>query len=56
MARFEGKSVIITGAGSGLGQAAAVRLAQEGANLVLVDMSEEGLAKKIGRASCRERV
>ena len=45
MARFEGKSVIITGAGSGLGQAAAVRLAQEGANLVLVDMSEEGLAK-----------
>jgi len=45
MARFDGKTVIITGAGSGLGQADAVRLAQEGANLVLVDMSEEGLAQ-----------
>lgn len=45
MVRFEGKTVIITGAGSGLGQAAAVRLASEGANLVLVDMSEDGLGE-----------
>lgn len=43
MARFSGKTVIITGAGSGLGQATALRLAQEDANLVLVDMSAEGL-------------
>ncbi|GAA4517945.1 glucose 1-dehydrogenase [Brevibacterium yomogidense] len=43
MARFDGKTVIITGGGSGLGQATAVRLAQEGANLVLVDMSADGL-------------
>src|SRR5699024_5396760 len=43
MARFDGKTVIITGAGSGLGQATAVRLAQENANLVLVDMSAGGL-------------
>jgi len=43
MARFTGKTVIITGAGSGLGQATALRLAQEDANLVLVDMSAEGL-------------
>jgi len=43
MARFTGKTVIITGAGSGLGQATALRLAQEDANLLLVDMSAEGL-------------
>lgn len=43
MARFSGKTVIITGAGSGLGQATALRLAQEDANLVLVDMSADGL-------------
>lgn len=43
MARFTGKTVIITGAGSGLGQATALRLAQEDSNLVLVDMSAEGL-------------
>ncbi|SMY11771.1 glucose 1-dehydrogenase [Brevibacterium jeotgali] len=43
MARFSGRTVIITGAGSGLGQATALRLAQEDANLVLVDMNADGL-------------
>jgi len=48
------KVAIITGAGSGLGQAAAVRLANEGVNIVAVDINEEGgnetveLAKKAG--------
>ena len=42
-ARFTDSTVIITGAGSGLGQATAERLAAEGANLVLVDMNAEGL-------------
>ena len=37
MKRFEDKVVIITGGGSGLGQATAVRLAKEGAKLSLVD-------------------
>jgi NAD(P)-dependent dehydrogenase (short-subunit alcohol dehydrogenase family) len=41
--RFEGKVVLITGAGSGLGQAAALRIAQEGATLSLVDLKQEGL-------------
>jgi NAD(P)-dependent dehydrogenase (short-subunit alcohol dehydrogenase family) len=43
MHRYEGKTVIITGAGSGLGRAAAERIAAEGANLLLVDIAEEAL-------------
>jgi len=43
MKRFEDKVVIVTGAGSGLGQAATLQLAQEGAKLVLVDLNEAGL-------------
>lgn len=41
--RFEDKVIIITGAASGLGQDAAVRVASEGAKLVLVDLNEEAL-------------
>ena len=43
MKRFEDKVVIITGGGSGLGQATAVRLVKEGANLSLVDLNSKGL-------------
>ncbi|AZC12377.1 SDR family oxidoreductase [Microbacterium sp. ABRD28] len=41
--RFTDRTVLITGAGSGLGRATAVRLASEGANLSLVDVSKDGL-------------
>jgi len=44
MDRFTDRVVLITGGGSGLGRAAAVRVAQEGARLALVDVSAEGLA------------
>jgi NAD(P)-dependent dehydrogenase (short-subunit alcohol dehydrogenase family) len=40
MGRLEGKSVVITGAGSGIGRAASVMFAREGAKLVIVDKSE----------------
>lgn len=43
MNRFNEKVVIITGAASGLGLAAAKRLAEEGASLVLVDLKQEAL-------------
>ncbi|MCB2073535.1 MAG: SDR family oxidoreductase [Novosphingobium sp.] len=41
---LEGKVVVITGAGSGLGQEASRIFALAGARLVLADISEEGLA------------
>ncbi|RAX47916.1 oxidoreductase [Arthrobacter sp. AQ5-05] len=43
MQRFEGKSVIITGAGSGLGRAAAIQVAKEKGKLALVDLNAAGL-------------
>ena len=45
MQRFTDQTIIITGAGSGLGEATAVRLGEEGANLVLVDLNAEGLER-----------
>lgn len=36
------KTAIITGAGSGLGQATAIRLAKEGINIAAVDINEKG--------------
>ncbi len=43
MNRFQDKNIIITGAGSGLGRAAAERLGTEGANLLLVDIDPDSL-------------
>jgi len=40
MGRLEGKSVIITGAGSGIGRAASLLFSREGAKLVIVDRSD----------------
>jgi NAD(P)-dependent dehydrogenase (short-subunit alcohol dehydrogenase family) len=41
--RFDGKVVLITGAGSGLGQVSALQVAKEGAKLSLVDLNSKGL-------------
>jgi NAD(P)-dependent dehydrogenase (short-subunit alcohol dehydrogenase family) len=40
MGRLEGKSVVITGAGSGIGRAASLLFAKEGAKLIAVDRSD----------------
>lgn len=40
--RFQGKSVIVTGASSGIGKATALKFAQSGANVVVADVSEKG--------------
>lgn len=41
--RFDGKTVIVTGAASGIGRATALRLAREGGAVVAVDLSSERL-------------
>lgn len=43
MKRLEGKTLIMTGGGGSIGSAAALRCAQEGANLVLSDIREDEL-------------
>lgn len=43
MKRFENRNVLITGAASGIGYAAAVRIASEGGNIALLDINEDRL-------------
>lgn len=46
--RLEGKTIIVTGASSGIGAAAALLFAVEGANLILGGRSAERLQKVQG--------
>lgn len=48
--RFAGTSVLLTGAGSGIGRATALRLVAEGAAVFAVDASEAGLAGTVDGA------
>jgi len=42
MKGFAGKTALVTGAGSGIGRASALRFAEEGANVVVADIDVEG--------------
>ena len=42
---FHGKTIVITGAGSGIGRATALIFAREGANVVCADINEAGVEK-----------
>ena len=51
MERLEGKRAIVTGAANGIGRAIALRLASEGARVVIADVNEDdarGVAGEIG--------
>jgi NAD(P)-dependent dehydrogenase (short-subunit alcohol dehydrogenase family) len=46
--RFEGRTVIVTGASSGIGRATAVRIAAEGGAVACLDVVEEALKETVG--------
>src|SRR5690349_9415116 len=47
--RLKGKSAVITGASTGIGRAAALRFAREGARLIVADLRDDE-----GTSVCRE--
>jgi NAD(P)-dependent dehydrogenase (short-subunit alcohol dehydrogenase family) len=50
MERLRGKRIIVTGAGSGIGRAIALRFAAEGARVVISDVDEEAAARVAAEA------
>ena len=44
---LNGKVAVITGAGSGIGRAAALRLAREGASIVVADWNDDGAKETV---------
>jgi NAD(P)-dependent dehydrogenase (short-subunit alcohol dehydrogenase family) len=58
MRRLEGRRAIVTGAGSGVGRAIAIRFASEGARVMVTDVdpeSAEGVGVEIGGQSAHRR-
>src|SRR4051812_11114743 len=45
--RFEGRTVVVTGAASGIGRATATRVAREGGRVVAVDVNADRLAELV---------
>jgi NAD(P)-dependent dehydrogenase (short-subunit alcohol dehydrogenase family) len=48
MTRFEGRTAVVTGAGGQIGRATAVRLAAEGAKVLVVDRDAAGVEETVG--------
>jgi len=50
---FQGKTIIITGAASGIGRATALIFAREGANVVCADLNESGARETAGLVNAK---
>jgi NAD(P)-dependent dehydrogenase (short-subunit alcohol dehydrogenase family) len=48
MGRFEGRITIVTGAGRGIGRGVVVKLAREGAHVVVASRSKDMIDKVVG--------
>ena len=53
--RLEGKVALITGGGSGIGRASALRFAAEGASIVASDLSEASAVETVAAKGGRRR-
>ena len=51
---FAGKTILITGAGSGIGRATALIFAREGANVVCADIDERGAAATAAAVNAKD--
>jgi meso-butanediol dehydrogenase / (S,S)-butanediol dehydrogenase / diacetyl reductase len=56
MNRFESKTILVTGAGSGIGAACVRRLFHEGASIVAADIQRENLDKVVSEFGGSDRV
>lgn len=54
--RFEGKSVIVTGAAAGMGRQITLRYLAEGATVIAVDLNEDSLAALLSESASPERL
>ncbi|MEV4426642.1 SDR family oxidoreductase [Streptomyces sp. NPDC049602] len=50
LTRYEGRRALITGGGSGIGQATVLRMLAEGGRVVAADVSEDGLKDTVAKA------
>src|ERR1700690_630550 len=50
---FAGKTILITGAGSGIGRATALIFAREGANVVCADINEAGVEQTVEQVNAK---
>jgi meso-butanediol dehydrogenase / (S,S)-butanediol dehydrogenase / diacetyl reductase len=56
MRRFEGKAVLVTGAGSGIGAACVRRLYSEGATVIAVDATDVGVGRLVSELDDPDRI